>query len=624
MNSTKKRILCIWLPDWPVLRQTLDRGEPFEPGGPQSYRRQPIVLHETVHGSRRVAACSAKARALGITVGMPLSEAAALLEVGDTCRVSQVGDICRVSSRSTPISGSKPKTDKSITVVGQDCILSRQVTNLSYNATVDPAPVLNQSHPAGATHLVWPHDPRADREALERLAVWCHRYSPLVGLDDAVEPDSLLLDVTGVARFFDGEEALGRRILTQFARRGILVRVGLAVTIGAAWAAARYGKSGKQKAESGGMQEQDRLECRWLRRRAVDSPPGSRAKDVSPSVAIVPSDHTDEFLAAMPLAALRLSDEILDLLRQLGLQRVGQLDRLPRADFNARFGPELLRRWDQAAGRLDEPIVALPLPQQFEAEQFFEHPVGDRATLEFVLNQLIQRIAQMATIAGRGALRVEVHFDCRTSGNLTLEVGLFRPSASAEHLFGLVQMRLERLRLPGKVETATVRFTETAPLERHQAELFDSGTVSQHSRQTADLIDRLASRLGRDRILGVRLLAEAQPERAYRYESLVGKRRPPRRTPPRDLPPRPLKLLRRPIRLAAVAIVPDGPPLHFTLPSGRQRVARSWGPERIQTGWWRGQPIHRDYYRVETTTGTRYWLFRRRTDGGWFLHGVFH
>lgn len=532
------------------------------------------MLHTTVHGSRRVAACSAKARVLGITVGMPLSEATALFEVGDSCRVS-------------------------------------------------PQSTVPKSHPAGATHLVWPHDPRADREALERLAVWCHRYSPLVGLDDAVEPDSLLLDVTGVAHFFGGEEALARRILAQFARRGILVRVGLAATVGAAWAAAHYGKSGERKAESGRTHEQDRLECRWLRRRAVDSP-RARAKDVSPSVAIVPSDQTNEFLAAMPLAALRLSDEILDLLRQLGLQWVGQLDRLPRADFNARFGPELLRRWDQAAGRLDEPIVALPLPQQFEAEQFFEHPVGDRATLEFVLNQLIQRIAQMATIAGRGALRVEVSFDCRTSGNLAFEVGLFRPSASAEHLFGLVQMRLERLRLPGKVETAIVRFTETAALERHQAELFDSGTVSQHSRQTADLIDRLASRLGRDRILGVRLLAEAQPERAYRYESLVGKRRPPRRTPPRDLPPRPLKLLRRPIRLAAVAIVPDGPPFHFTLPSGRQRVARSWGPERIQTGWWRGQPIHRDYYRVETTTGTRYWLFRRRTDGGWFLHGMFH
>jgi protein ImuB len=579
LNSTKKRILCIWLPDWPVLRQTLDRGEPFDACGLQPYRHQPIVLHEMVRGSRRVAACSAKARALGITVGMPLTEATAL--VADTCRVS-------------------------------------------------PKPTAHSSHPARATHFVWPHDPRADREALQRLALWCHRYSPLVGLDDAAEPDCLLLDVTGVACFFGGEETLAHRILSQFARREIVARIGLAATVGAAWAAARFGKSGIPPVaqvsnlsipavrQVGNLSRQGAIPARSP---AIDS--AAALPGVSSSV-IIPSEQASEFLAAMPLVALRLTDDVLDLLRQLGLQWIGELQALPRADFNARFGPELLRRWDQAAGRLDEPIVALPLPQKFEAEQFFEHPVGDRATLEFVLRQLVQQAAQMAAMAGRGALHVEVYFDSQASGNVGFDVGLFRPSASADHLFGLVQMRLERLRLPGRVETARVRITETAALEKHQAELFDSGTASQHTRQTAELIDRLAGRLGRNRILGVSLLAEAQPERAYRYESLVdARRRGSRRSPPRDLPPRPLQLLPRPVRLAAVAIVPDGPPLHFTLPNGRQRVAKAWGPERIQTGWWRGQPIHRDYYRVETTAGARYWLFRRRTDGKWFLHGVF-
>jgi protein ImuB len=559
-NSTKKRILCIWLPDWPVLRQTLDRAEQFDAQGLQPYRNQPIVLHETWRGSRRVAACSAKARTLGIRIGMPLSEATALLG--------------------------------------------------------DPH---SKSH-----RRVWPHDPQSDREALERLAAWCHRYSPLVGLEDAAEPDCLLLDVTGVARFFDGEETLAHRILSQFARRDFLVRIGLADTIGAAWAAAHFGESGECKTESGKGSEQDRLECRWLRRRVVDPPaPAPAPADVPASVVIVPSGKTTEALATMPLDALRLPDEVLDLLRQLGLQRVGELESLPRADFNARFGLELLHRWDQATSRLDEPIVALPLPQEFEAEQFFEHPIGERVTLEVVLKRLVDRVAQMAAMAGRGALRVEGTFDCRTSGNVCFDVGLFRPSASADHLFGLLQMRLERLILPGKVETATVKITETAALEKHQAELFDSGTA-EHARHTADLIDRLASRLGRRAILGVRLLAEAQPERAYCYDSLFdGKRRGGKCSPTRDLPPRPLQLLKRPIRLAAVSIMPDGPPLHFTLPAGQQRVARSWGPERIQTGWWRGQPIHRDYYRVETSTGARYWLFGRRSDGNWFLHGIF-
>jgi protein ImuB len=52
-------------------------------------------------------------------------------------------------------------------------------------------------------------------------------------------------------------------------------------------------------------------------------------------------------------------------------------------------------------------------------------------------------------------------------------------------------------------------------------------------------------------------------------------------------------------------------------------LAQHWGPERIETAWWRGRSVRRDYYRVETAEGSRYWLFRRLTDGQWFLHGEF-
>ncbi|MHB8898420.1 MAG: Y-family DNA polymerase [Thermoguttaceae bacterium] len=574
MNSTKKRILSIWLPDWPLLRQTLDRSEQFDGAGTQPYRQQAIVLHQMVRGSKRVAACSAKARSLGITVGMPFSEAAALL-----------GGVSPVS--------------RGPGGPGQGC-----------QAATSRRGVL----------VAWPHDPFADREALERLALWCHRYSPLVGLEDGSEPDGLLLDVTGVARFFGGEEALARQILARFARRNIVIRLGLAATVGAAWAAARYGPYGMPVPGPGGNRPG---------REAHLSPAGAAgfqailAGDGSSAVIVAP-EQGGEFLAALPLAALRLPLEVLDLLGQLGLQSVSELQALPRADFNTRFGPELLRRWDQAAGRLEEPIRALPLPQKFEAEQFFEHPVSDRATLEVVVRQLVERVAQMAAMAGRGALRAEVSFDCKSCGKACFEVGLFHPSASADHLFGLVQMRLERCQLPGPVEMAGVRITATAALERRQAELFESGVASEPAGQLAKLIDRLASRLGRDRIVGVGLLAEAQPEKAYRYRSLVGVRRSScRRLPARDLPPRPLQLLPRPRRLKAVAIVPDGPPLQFLMPAGQQCVNRAWGPERIQTGWWRGEPVHRDYYRVETPSGSRYWLFRRCSDGKWFLHGVF-
>jgi protein ImuB len=126
------------------------------------------------------------------------------------------------------------------------------------------------------------------------------------------------------------------------------------------------------------------------------------------------------------------------------------------------------------------------------------------------------------------------------------------------------------------------------------------------------------------------LVADAQPELAWRYDSLVNGRGPRRvrkgdspQGPAAELPPRPLRLLRRPIPLAVVSIAPDGPPLQFTWQAREHRVADARGPERIETGWWRGRSIARDYYRLETSTGRRFWLFRRLDDGRWFLHGTF-
>ena len=48
------------------------------------------------------------------------------------------------------------------------------------------------------------------------------------------------------------------------------------------------------------------------------------------------------------------------------------------------------------------------------------------------------------------------------------------------------------------------------------------------------------------------------------------------------------------------------------------------GPERIESGWWDGRDVRRDYYVARTAGGMRLWVFReRRAEGRWFLHGVF-
>ena len=148
-------------------------------------------------------------------------------------------------------------------------------------------------------------------------------------------------------------------------------------------------------------------------------------------------------------------------------------------------------------------------------------------------------------------------------------------------------------------------------------------------RQLAALVDRLSNRLGSHAVTRPWLLADAQPEFACQYQPLAalpaGRRSRAKRSPSEPQVPgdRPLYLEPRPRPLEVVSVAPEGPPAQFRLAGRDERIVRSWGPERIETSWWRTRLVRRDYYQVETATGHRYWLFRQLTSGRWFLHGAF-
>ncbi|MBN2475206.1 MAG: DNA polymerase Y family protein [Pirellulales bacterium] len=451
---------------------------------------------------------------------------------------------------------------------------------------------------------ILPDDPAADREALETLATECGRFSPSVAVEESTMPDSLLLDVTGLADLFGGEVSLAAAVADHFQQRHLAVHVAVADTLGAAWAVTHFYRvpQGPESAGTG---------FPWV------VPPGGSLAALRP----------------LPIEALRLADEAVDLLHQLGIRRIEQLEALPRRELASRFGPPLLRRWDQAVGRAAEPLPTHRPAPQFRADWSPPQPTARRDTIEAALEQLIGQVAAELALEDRGAMRLDCRLDCTATDYAGMVpvpvcVGLFEPTASARHLFELAQVQLQRLRLPGPLAALCVTAAATAPLIHRQQEMpFGDGGDSprQHARQLAALVDRLCSRLGRRAVVRARLVADAQPELAWRRDPLLqdSRRRGMRKATPADLPPRPLRLLPRPLALAAASLVPDGPPLQFCLRRQPCRVAHTWGPERIETGWWRGRTVGRDYYRVETTDGRRFWLFRRLRDGRWFAHGVF-
>jgi protein ImuB len=89
---------------------------------------------------------------------------------------------------------------------------------------------------------------------------------------------------------------------------------------------------------------------------------------------------------------------------------------------------------------------------------------------------------------------------------------------------------------------------------------------------------------------------------------------------------RPLKLLTEPSTIEVLAFDAEGVPLRIRVERRTDQVVRYWGPERIETGWWDGPQVRRDYYRVELASGQWWWIFHqldRVAARVWKLHGVF-
>jgi len=443
--------------------------------------------------------------------------------------------------------------------------------------------LLAGSGSGGVAFLPW--DPTGDRAGLERLGTWAMRFSPRVAVRP---PTGLLLEIAGTRRLFGEEADLAAAVARAFADSGHRARIAVADTIGCAWAVASH---------------------------------GDRADGVC-----VPSGAERTALAPLPLAALRLEEATLEGLRDLGIERVGELFELARDGLPARFGPDLLLRLDQALGEAFEPFEALVPVSRPRAVRAFEVPVADLEVVSRSVAELAAELTAELARRGEGVLRLELTLLRAELEPHREELVLCRPSADLAHLRSLLERGLERTSLGAGVERIELAAARTAPLVARQLggwrNAMEGGSVGaqEGSRALGELVDTLTGRLGRERVVLLQPVESHLPERAFRRDGAAfGGSRPgnAQLTPH----PRPSRLFARPEELE-VALDRDRHPRGLRWRGVERRVVRTVGPERIEMPWWSDarRARARDYFRFEDEDGRWLWV-GRETDGRWFVHG---
>ncbi|MEX3937404.1 DNA polymerase Y family protein [Paraburkholderia phymatum] len=417
-------------------------------------------------------------------------------------------------------------------------------------------------------------DCAAEVNAVREIATGLLNLSPQVVI---AEESTVLVDVSASLRLFGGIRSMRRMARRVAYAMGVTATISVAPTGQAAWLLARYRGSV-----------------------ALSHASLSRA------------------LAGLPVSLPTPARRHLDWLTGIGCETVGQLMRLPRAGLKKRCGTALLDVLDRANGVAPEVYEWYETPPTFQARvelpDRIEHAEACLFAARRLIVQLTGWLSQKQLAVTRIALLLEHERGRDSIAPTTIEVALAEPTWREDHLMRLLKERLGRAELAAAVIALQLVVQEVKEAEPASDSLFPEpgGTAADHAR----LLELLVARLGAENVLKPAPVADHRPEVAARWVPVTDKTK---YVAPATDTPRPAWLLESPIKLLMRGERPFyGSPLR-TVSSG----------ERVEAGWFQGEPVTRDYFVAEADDHISYWIYRERIgavdedEPRWYLHGLF-
>ena len=433
-------------------------------------------------------------------------------------------------------------------------------------------------------------DPNTEAAALAAVATWATQFTPAVSLAPA---DAVLAEIGGSLRLFGGLSPLAAHVTRGVHDLGYTARLAFAPTPTAALLFARAGEKG------------------------IGPDFSSNPGDIAGAAEKAVSDAVfAAALAPQRLAHLDLDADALATLAAAGITTFGAARSLPRDALARRVGADFVATLDRAQGLIADPWLPFVPPPRYAGRLELPAAVESVEALAFAVNRLVHELAGWLLGRGRGVVSMslvlahERHLALRAGTPETrVRFALAAPAREPAHLIAVLRERLARVVLPAPVVAIALASEETAPLpSRNLGLLPGSDAIA-----TAPLLDRLRARLGEDAVMRVVPHAEHRPERAWKTGDRPRFSSGGKTGSVPGFPPRPVWLLAEPE------------------PLGHLLEAQPWvlkdGPERIESGWWDGADVRRDYFVAENPRGETMWIYRDHRyaidDGEWFLHGVF-
>jgi protein ImuB len=327
-------------------------------------------------------------------------------------------------------------------------------------------------------------------------------------------------------------------------------------------------------------------------------------------------------LASVSLRHLHWPEEELLRLSSMGVTTLGELLRLPRAGIARRLGPERLWQLDRLTGARSDLRRMLALPERFSECIDPDYETADRERLLAMLAPVLTRLEEFLRERQRGVMTLRLMLHHRRTAPVSCILRCVVPEYRAARFAALLSARLESLLLGEPVRRMELTAGRVRRFVANSAVLWAPGEHGGDatSAQAPEFLQTLMARLGEQAVYGLAPVDEHRPERQYRHVPPAVSSSKTSSVAQAHMP-RPLGLMTEPLPLESVC---DAAGHVRQLRYAGRAITLVSGPERIESGWWDGADVARDYYVARTIDGGQWWIFREcGAARRWFVHGCF-
>ena len=323
----------------------------------------------------------------------------------------------------------------------------------------------------------------------------------------------------------------------------------------------------------------------------------------------------------------QLSTDVLDLnkeqrrrLLNMGIRHLRDIWRLPSDGLRKRFGSNFVNQLNMALGKAAEPTHNYIPPPAFVASYDLPYEIENLDRLLPIADELLAQLCDFLRRRDLSTSSLVLSLFHEKRDSTEINIGLRMASRSQQHLTLLLETHFDRLSIPAPVVAIKIEvkkfdafFAKSDSLLKDEA----SGSASYSDSNLNQFMEQLQARLGENHVKSVNSTTQHCPEHAslqldYKENPNRGGRA--AISTEVSANPRPLWLLQEPKQLN----INKGRLFY------RKPITIVSGPERIETHWWSGIDVCRDYYVAREHSGSRLWIYREKSgQRNWFLHGFF-